>query len=56
MDLAGKDISELGNPGELVKLCPKVEFLNLAQNLIRSWESISKVCESFEHLKGLDLR
>lgn len=54
--MSSRQICDLGEPGVLAELCPKVEFLNLADNLISDWEAIGQLCLGLKQLKRLDLR
>jgi len=55
VDLSGRGISDLGKPDEFPQNCPNIEFLNLADNLITSWDSVASICRHLSRLRRLDI-
>lgn len=49
-------VSNAGKPGELKKLCPDVEELDISKNLINSWKIIINICSQLDLLVRLDVR
>lgn len=49
-------ISNAGFPGDLAALCPKVEELDLSQNLLNNWETIVEICVQLPVLTHLNVR
>lgn len=49
-------ISNAGLPGELATLCPRVEELDLSQNLINTWKIIAEICIQLPVLAQLNVR
>lgn len=49
-------ISSAGYPNELAELCPKVEELDIARNLVNSWRVVTEICVQLRVLEQLNVR
>jgi Leucine-rich repeat (LRR) protein len=50
------NISGPGEEGELLKLCPNIQELDLSRNLLHSWQSVARIAVQLRHLRVLTLR
>lgn len=50
------NVSGPGEQGELLKLCPNIEELDLSRNLLHSWQSVARIADQLRHLKILNIR
>lgn len=49
-------INSAGHSSELATLCPKVEELDLSNNLVNSWKAIADICVQLPILLHLNVR
>lgn len=48
-------VSSAGEPGELEKLCPNLEELDISRNLINSWKIVADICCQLHSLARLNV-
>ncbi|KAF6214267.1 hypothetical protein GE061_009007 [Apolygus lucorum] len=48
-------VSSASEPGDLSKMCPLVEYLDLSRNLLNSWETVAHITTGLTRLSILDL-
>jgi Leucine-rich repeat (LRR) protein len=54
--LGEHNVNGAGEQGELLKLCPNIEELDLSRNLIHSWQSVASIADQLRHLRLLNVR
>ncbi|XP_004578580.1 tubulin-specific chaperone E [Ochotona princeps] len=53
--LQGCTISCAGDEGVIAKTCPNIKTLDLSENLLSSWEEVTRIAEQLQHLEVLIL-
>jgi Leucine-rich repeat (LRR) protein len=56
VSLRKHDVNGPGEQGELLKLCPNIQELDLSRNLLHSWQSVARIADQLKHLRVLDIR
>lgn len=56
LNLREMEIADISGGPEVAKLCPNIEFLDVAENLICSWKDIFEFSKHFSKLKSSDIR
>lgn len=49
-------ITDAGIPGEIQNCCPNILDLDLCNNCITDWDTVSEICQQLKHLTCLNLR